>query len=141
MPDGHLGGITVAKLRIVSNPTGASPINSAPYRASFKERELEREEAAQIEKPGVTASVVTERTSPIVGIPKKDLWLRFRVDHCQLNAVTVRDSHPILSMDERIDSLGEAKLLSALGAYSQYCPIEIDKRDVDKTAFVTHDGL
>lgn len=43
-------------------------------------------------------------------------------------------------MNECIDSLGKLKLFSTLDANSGYWQIEVDKNDIDKTTFVTHDG-
>lgn len=43
MWDAYLGQITVAKHRVVLALTSAPPIHTAPYRASPKQMELERE--------------------------------------------------------------------------------------------------
>ena len=72
--------------------------------------------------------------------PKKDGTLRFCVDYRRLNAITVRDSHPILRMDECIDSLGDARIVSTLNANSGYWQIQIEPKDQYKTTFTTHFG-
>lgn len=133
--------MTVVKHRFVLNPLGAPPIISAPYRAGPEQRELEHEEVAQMKKAGITEPAVSDRASRIVFVHKLDGSFRFRVDYRRLNAVTVRESYPILRMDECIDSLVRAKLFSTLHANSGYRQIEMDKNDVEKTAFVSCNGL
>lgn len=89
----------------------------------------------------VAESATTEWTSPAVFAAKNDDSLWFCVDYRRLNATTVRDSHPILKMDECIDVLGTVVLLSALDANSVYRLIEMEEKDMNKAAFVTHNGL
>lgn len=52
-----------------------------------------------------------------------------------MNAITARDSYPLLRMDKRIDSLREGRIFSTLDTNSSNWKIEIDKRDWEKTAF------
>lgn len=44
-------------------------------------------------------------------------------------------------MNEFIDSLDKARVFPTLDANSGYWQIDIDRKDIDKTAFVTHHGL
>lgn len=63
---------------------------------------------------------------------------RKRMISCRLperNAVKTIASHSSPRIDESIDSLGENKMFSALGANSGYWQIEVCKRDRGKTAF------
>lgn len=67
------------------------------------------------------------------------LW--FCVDYRRLNAVTERDSYPIPRKDECMDFLGKARIFSTLDAISGYWQIEMGEKDVDKSAFATHNEL
>ena len=58
--------------------------------------------------------------SLVVFTTKKEGTLRFYVDYMSLNDMTVRDAYPILRMDDCINSLGDAKVFSALDANSGY---------------------
>lgn len=58
MWDGHLERSTVAQKRIALYPPGASPAQSAAYRAGSKQRNLGGKEVAQMEKACVVEPVV-----------------------------------------------------------------------------------
>lgn len=71
-------------------------------------------------KIGEAEPATTEWTSPIVFVPKKNGRLRFCIDYRHLNAVTVCDSYLILRMDDCIDSLERARILSIFDANSGF---------------------
>lgn len=92
-------------------------------------------------KNNVANPATTEWASPIFLSPKKNGSLPSSVDYRNLNRVTVRDTSPIPRMDEFVDSLGTAKLSSALGANSGYWGIESNEEITNETSFVTQNGL
>lgn len=112
-----------------------------PYRATLKQRKLEREETEQVCETGMAEPAVAERASSIRFVPKKDSSLRFCDDYRRFNAATERESYPIPRMDAFIDLLGEAKMLLTLDASSGCWWIKVIEKGVDDTAFVTHHGL
>ena len=57
-----------------------------------------------------------------------------------MNAVIVRDAYLIPRMDESIDSIWDAKVISSLDESSGYWHILIARKDKDKTALTTHFG-
>lgn len=62
--------------------------------------------------------------------------LLLRCNYWKLNANTVRNSHLILRMEERIDSLGDAKTFAALPQSQHWLVADINERRPQR-----HDGF
>lgn len=77
----------------------------------------------------------------MVSFPNADGPLCICVDYRKLNSVTVRDTYPLLQMDECIDSVGDFTENTTLDANSRYWQGPIAGNDRDKRAFVCHAGL
>ncbi len=63
------------------------------------------------------------------------------VDFRGLNGVTVRDAYPMPRVEDLIDALGGACYFSKIDAETGYHQIEMDPRDIEKTAFACREGL
>ena len=82
-----------------------------------------REEMAQVQQ--MLASDVIRPSnspwaSPVVMVKKTDGSLRFCVDFQQLNATTVKDTHPLPRIDDLLDALHGARWFSTLDLKSGY---------------------
>jgi hypothetical protein len=86
-------------------------------------------------KAGVIEAANSEWASPVVLITKKDGSISFCVDYRKLNALTVRDSYPLPTMDEYLDSLGDAVIFLTMDCNSGYWQIPISEGDRDKTVW------
>lgn len=65
-------------------------------------------------KECVIETARSEFLSPVVLVPKPDGSLRFCFDYRRLNAIPVKDSHPLQRMDECLNALGDAKFFTIL---------------------------
>ena len=79
--------------------------------------------------------------SPVVLVTKKDGSTRFCVYYWKVNEVTRKDAYLLLRIDETLDALWGSQYFSTLDLYSGYWQVKMDSKDIDKTAFVTRQGL
>ncbi len=79
--------------------------------------------------------------SPVVLVTKEDGITRFCVGYRKLIDVTKKDAYPLPRIDDTLDALRGSTYFSTLDVYSGYWQVEMDQQDIDKTMFVTRQGL
>jgi len=119
---------------------GAVPVRQHPCKAGPLAREREKAEVECMRWMGVIEPSTGEWASPVVLVPKPDGSVRFCTDYRKLNLMTVKDAYPIPRMDECIDSLGDARVLSTLDCNAGYWQIPVAEEDTHLTAFTCHSG-
>ncbi|MGH0158407.1 UNVERIFIED_CONTAM: hypothetical protein FKN15_035412 [Acipenser sinensis] len=90
---------------------------------------------------GVIEPSRSEWCSPIVMVGKKDGSTRFCVDFRKVNAISKFDAYLMPRVDELLDRLGTAQLISTLDLTKGYWQIPLTQSSREKTAFSTPDGL
>ena len=134
----QLGRITIEEHHIDTGE--AKPISTAPYNVSYYERkEIEKQVQAMLDQ-GVIEPIITEWTSGVVIVSKRDHTLRFCVDYRKLNALTKSDKYPLPRLDHALDVLGKCDTYSTLDACSAYWQIKMAEDSVEKTSFICHLG-
>ena len=89
---------------------------------------------------GVIEPSRSEWCSPIVMVGKKDGSTRFCVDFRKVNAISKFNAYPMPRVDELLDRLGKAQLISTLDLTKGYWQIPLTQSSREKTAFSTPDG-
>jgi len=117
------------------------PIYQRPYRLPASRKEIVEKSISNMLDHGIIVPSKSPWASPVVIIPKKNGKLRFAIDYRKLNAITKRDVFPLPRIDDILDSLGKAQFFSTLDMCAGYWQIEMEPKDREKTAFVTHTGL
>ena len=81
--------------------------------------------------------------SPVVMVEKKkkkDGTLRFCINFRKLNAITVKDAHPLPRIDDTLKGSKGAKIFSTLDLKSGYWQVPIGEEHKNKMAFRTSSG-
>src|SRR5688572_17269997 len=94
-----------------------------------------------MEQAGIVRKSYSPWASPVVIVGKKGGDKRFCVDYRKLNAVTKVDAYPLPRIDDLLDSLGGANWFSTLDLASGFWQISMQEEDIEKTAFITANGL
>jgi len=120
---------------------GAQPVNIRPYRYSPQQKTEIENQVATMLKNGVIAHSTSPFASPVLLVKKKDGTWRFCIDFRHLNAITVKNKHPLPIVDELLDELAGACWFTKLDFRAGYHQIRVCSGDEFKTAFRTHHGL
>lgn len=80
-------------------------------------------------------------SSPIILVKKKNGQNRMCVDYRELNKNTLRDHYPLPIISDQIDQLSGGFYYSTFDMAAGFHQIPVSKNSIEKTAFVTPDGL
>ena len=134
-------GITTRILHEID--TGENrPIRQHPRRIPYGEaREEATKQVKELSEAGLIRPSNSPWAQPIVMVRKKDNSWRMCVDYRRVNSITRKDSFPLPRIDEALDALAGSKYYCTIDLVKGYHQIPVRPQDVEKTAFVTHDGL
>ncbi|XP_027357208.1 uncharacterized protein LOC113866586 [Abrus precatorius] len=119
---------------------GANMISVAPYRiAPVELAEVKKQVEDLLQKRFIRPSV-SPWGAPVLLVKKKDRNMRMCVDYRQLNKVTVKNKYPLPRIDDSMDQLRGAAMLSKINLRSGYHQIQVKNEDVPKIAFRTRYG-
>jgi len=108
----------------------AGPVSMAPYRMEPVElAELKRQIEELLEKKFIRSSA-SPWGAPVLLVKKKDGSSRLCVDYRQLNKLTINNKYPLSMIDNLLDQLKGAGVLSKIDLRSGYHQILVKSEDV-----------
>ena len=117
------------------------PFKFQPYRLSFEERKILKNIVDEMKTHNLVRDSNSPYASPTFLVKKPDGSHRLVCDWRHLNSFTKKDSMPLPRIDDTLDRLAGAKYFSKIDCTSGFWQVGISKRAIEKTAFVTPDGL
>jgi hypothetical protein len=130
-----------AKLQPFIIDTGSQPpIKIPPRKYSPADQVKIKEFVDEALASGIITESESPWSSPIVIAEKADGSPRICIDYRAINAITVKDAHPIPQIDESFLHFSGAKYFTVLDMKSGYWQIGLDAATKLKTAFSTRYG-
>lgn len=121
--------------------TDPAPSRQRPYRVPERLVEPLKEEIKMMKELGVIEPSVSEWSSPMVIVPKKDGTLRVCIDFRRLNAQSKFDAYPMPRVDDLLEKIGQAQFITTLDLCKGYWQVPLDPASRPYTAFRTPLGL
>jgi hypothetical protein len=116
-------------------------VERRPYRLSPVEREKVRDIVNELLEHNIIRESKSPFSSPIILVKKKNGQDRLCVDYRELNRNTLRDHYPLPIISDQIDQLAGGVYFSTFDMAAGFHQIPISEDSIEKTAFVTPDGM
>lgn len=88
---------------------GATPIKQRPRRVPLAKQQIVKASVKDMKDADIIEPSNGPWASPVVLVNKKDGSARFCLDYRKINDVTVKDSQPLLRIDDSLDALSGSK--------------------------------
>lgn len=127
------------------NTTDEVPVYTKSYRYPYVHLEEVSRQIQKMLEQGIIRPSQSAWSSPIWVVPKKldasgkTKW-RLVVDFRKLNEKTIDDKYPIPNIADILDKLGNCQYFSTLDLASGFYQVEMDPKDIPKTAFNVEHG-
>ncbi|XP_043263810.1 uncharacterized protein LOC122404023 [Colletes gigas] len=116
------------------------PIYQRPRRLSPRDREEVNRHINQWLCEGIIQPSLSDYTSPVVLVQKKNGDTRLCIDYRKLNCKIVRDRYPLPLIDDQIDALQGASIFSTLDLKNGFFHVPVDSGSRKYTSFIIPDG-
>ena len=119
---------------------GTRVISQRPYQISEKMKEGVTKEIEDMLEGGIIEESESAWSSPIVPVLKPNGAVRVCVDYRKLNACTPQTQCYIPTLDDILDDVGQAKVLSKLDLTKGFNQVHLAPRAKDLTTFISPFG-
>lgn len=138
-----LSATTIIKHKI--NTTDDNPIYTKSYRYPHSFKADVAEQIQEMISNNIIRPSNSPYNAPIWVVPKKTdasgkKKVRLVIDYRKLNEKTIPDKFPIPQIEEILDNLGRSTYFTTLDLKSGFHQIEMDAKDMGKTAFSADGG-
>jgi hypothetical protein len=120
---------------------GTAPIAKRPYRMAPIEHEEVKKTIDELLAKGYIRRSFSPWAFLVLLVEKKDGAKRMCGDYRDLNAVTIKNKHPLPRIEDLFDQLQGACVFSKIDLRSGYHQLKIRPEDIPKTAFTCKYGL
>lgn len=121
------------------------PIFTKSYRYPYIHKQEVSKQINDMLNQGIIRHSYSPWSSPVWVVPKKkdasgnQKW-RLVIDYRKINEKTISDRYPIPNISDILDKLGRCMYFSTLDLASGFHQIEMNSRDIQKTAFTVEGG-
>ena len=121
------------------------PIYTKSYRYPHVHKEEVKRQISKMLEEQIIRPSTSPWSAPVWVVPKKadasgkQKW-RVVIDYRKLNEVTDDDKYPLPNISDILDQLGKCEYFSTIDLASGFHQIEIDPKDIPKTAFTVENG-
>ena len=122
---------------VIETLPGTAPIRSKPYNIPIGLRAEVKEQLDEMQRQGLITISTGEWSSPIVLVKKKDNTWRFCVDYRKLNAVTVKHTMALSSIDNVAEIMHGKKYFSTIDLASGFFQVALHETSQEKSGFIT----
>lgn len=122
-----------------------TPIHTKTYRYPYVHKQEVQRQIHDMLGQGIIRPSQSAWSSPIWVVPKKldasgkRKW-RIVIDYRKLNEQTIDDRYPLPNINDILDKLGRSQYFTTLDLASGFHQIEIEPKDIAKTAFTVENG-
>ncbi|GFU57056.1 retrovirus-related Pol polyprotein from transposon 297 [Trichonephila clavipes] len=122
------------------------PVESRPYRYDRVKQGIIDYHIEKMLQEGKIRPTQSPYASPVVTRKNNSLppdspeAYRFAIDYHKLNAITKYPRYPLPVIDDLITNIPHTGIMSTLNLKSGYFQLAISHKDIEKTAFITHNG-
>ncbi|GFV02985.1 retrovirus-related Pol polyprotein from transposon gypsy [Trichonephila clavipes] len=102
------------------------------------EKMLQEGKIRPIQSPYASPLVLTRKNNGLP--PDSPEAYRFTIDYRQLNSITKYPRYPLPGIADLITNIPHTGVMSTLDLKSGYFQLAISPKDIEKAAFITHNG-